>query len=344
MFIKYITKTKQWLIWFVQIFTWHKSFKKNPIIGNLILNKMGLHIIRYTLSHFLFFLRKLFLIPLVSKSFRKQFANDGFVVMPNFLDHDSFVRLKQSVNDFNGEFYEIKEGPTLTRRVHFNWDSSEIAQPILDICKHKKLLRLIRFASSKNRWPSFHLENIIHGKENEHASDPQKVLHSDCFHPTVKAWLFIDDVNEENGPFNYVKSSNQFSWKRLKWEYHQSILASTKLEKANKKRNWDGSFRTTLSDLKLMGYQSPTPVIVSANTLVIANTHGFHFRGSANESSSRMSIWMQCRDNPFTPFFLPSPKLGAMLFNFYRNKVILSKITKQLKNGTIKIKFGNLFN
>lgn len=344
MLIKYISVIKQWLIWLLQIFTWHKSFKKNPIIGSIILNKLGLHIIRYTVSHVLFFLRKLFLIPLVGKNFRKQFANNGFVVIPNFLDKDSFSALKQSTNDFIGEFYEIKEGPTLTRRVHFNTDSHEIAQSITGICKHKKLLRLIRYASSKNRWPSFHIENIVHGKETESACDPQKVLHSDCFHPTLKAWLFIDDVNEKNGPFNYVKSSNQFSWKRLKWEYKQSIQASTKAEKSNKKRNWDGSFRATLSDLQLMGYQLPTPILVSANTLVIANTHGFHFRGSADESASRMSIWMQCRDNPFVPFFLPSPKIGAALFNFYRNKVILSKISNKLKNGTIKIKFGNILN
>lgn len=334
--------TKQWIIWFIQVFTWHKSFKKNPIIGSYFLNKIGLHVLRYAIAHFLFYVRQLFLSPLVSNQIRKKFKQDGYVIIPNFLESIEFSVLKNAINDFDGEYYEIKEGPTRTRRVFFNADTIGLSKTIIDVANNDRLLKLIRYASSKNRWPSFHIENIIHGIETARNQDPQKVLHSDCFHPTVKAWLFIDSVNQNNGPFTYVKSSNQFSWSRLKWEYHQSLLASTKEEKANKKRNWDGSFRAGSDDLRLMGYEEPISMIVEANSLVIANTHGFHCRGQANENASRMAIWMQCRDNPFNPFVIPSPKLGAKLFNIYRAKRLFSKNKNKLNNGAIKIKMGKL--
>ena len=35
-------------------------------------------------------------------------------------------------------------------------------------------------------------------------SDPQTDLHTDTFHPTVKAWLFLTDVAPETMPFVYV--------------------------------------------------------------------------------------------------------------------------------------------
>jgi hypothetical protein len=44
---------------------------------------------------------------------------------------------------------------------------------------------------------------------------------------------------------------------------------------------------------------------VKANTLVIANTHGFHRRGEAPAGSSRLEIYASSRTNPFLP--LPTP-------------------------------------
>ena len=34
--------------------------------------------------------------------------------------------------------------------------------------------------------------------------DPQTDLHTDTFHPTVKAWLFLTDVAADAMPFVYV--------------------------------------------------------------------------------------------------------------------------------------------
>lgn len=333
---------KQWLIWFIQVFTWHKSFKKNPIIGNVYLNKLGLHVARYSISHLFFNIRQIPLFFLMSKDQRKTFKKNGYLIINDFLPTSDFEKLKSEVKNYDGQYMEIKEGPTVTRRVFADNHLLESYPCLKDFCNHKPLLKLIRYASSKNRWPSFHIENIIHGKDTDKSHDPQKILHSDCFHPTVKAWLFIDNVNEDNGPFNYVPSSNQFSFKRLSWEYQQSILASKKQEKINKKRNWDGSFRVNNDELKDMGYTNPLAIKVPANSLVIANTHGFHCRGQALDAASRMSIWMQCRDNPFNPFFTPSPRLSAKLFEIYRKKTFKKKYKNKIASKSIILKTGSI--
>jgi hypothetical protein len=166
----------------------------------------------------------------------------------------------------------------------------------------------MRYASSFNRPPIYFIENIRQHVRETSQHDPQKDLHMDTFHPCVKAWLFLDDVTDRNGPFNYVPGSHKLTWARIKWEYGQSFIASTP-DRENGNRYWDGAFRVSLGDLKEMGYPKPISLEVPANTLVIANVRGFHCRGEATQSRHRRSIWMQGRDNPFFPLFTPFPKL-----------------------------------
>ncbi len=38
-------------LWLFALFTGAKSFRDNPVIGNPLLNKLGLHVIRILMSH-----------------------------------------------------------------------------------------------------------------------------------------------------------------------------------------------------------------------------------------------------------------------------------------------------
>ena len=58
------------------------------------------------------------------------------------------------------------------------------------------------------------------------AADPQTDLHTDTFHPTVKAWLFLTDVAPDAMPFVYVPGSHRLTPQRLDWERRMSIGAS----------------------------------------------------------------------------------------------------------------------
>ena len=51
------------------------------------------------------------------------------------------------------------------------------------------------------------------------------MLHADTFHPTMKAWFFIDEVSADKGPFTYVPGSHRLTWARPKWKYRRSITA-----------------------------------------------------------------------------------------------------------------------
>lgn len=95
--------------------------------------------------------------------------------------------------------------------------------------------------------------------------DPQTQLHSDTFHPTAKAWLFLTDVGPYDGPFVYVP----------------------------------GSLRVSRKALRRMGYPEPRAFAVKKNTLIVADTSGFHARGESRHTSTRIEIWGYGRRNPF---------------------------------------------
>ena len=47
----FLKKTLMTPVWLVQLLSTAKSFEAHPIIGNRVLNKMGLHVARVVLAH-----------------------------------------------------------------------------------------------------------------------------------------------------------------------------------------------------------------------------------------------------------------------------------------------------
>ena len=184
------------------------------------------------------------------------------------------------------------------------------------------------------------MENIIHHASGSPKPDPQKDLHTDTFHPCVKAWLYIDEVSDQNGPFTFIPGSLRLTWKRVKWEYRQSLLASQSRNDRPKQRYWDGSFRVSTQDAAELGYGLPLAMKVAANTLLIANTHGIHCRGEAKSGATRMTIWMQARDNPFNPVFSPAPQLTARIFEFVWKKYLKKRTAAQVQRGAWRVASG----
>src|SRR5438067_1683458 len=129
-------------------------------------------------------------------------------------------------------------------------------------------------------------------------ADPQTVLHADTFHPTVKAWLFLTDVAEEAGPFTYVPGSHRLSPERLDWERRMSLAARHSPNAEIRQ----GSFRIDQAELPSLGLPQPRSFAVPGNTLVVADTFGFHARGPSNRPSLRVEIWAYGRRSPFLPW------------------------------------------
>ncbi len=294
-----------WPLWSLQIFGMSKSFSANPVIGSTFLNKLGLHAARASAAHAMARLRWALLAWQVPPELRKSFQAQGFVVVPNFLPEAQFDALNRQVRSQDDcEVRECIQGDTLTHRILLDDQALDRLPSVSKLLNHPLFEPLLTYCSANRKRPLHYIQSIKNGARDGDA-DPQKALHSDTFHPTMKAWFFLDDVAEDGGPFTYVPGSNRFTRKRLAWEYRRSLAAKSDPDGYSER----GSLRVDPDDLKALDLPNPVALSVRKNTLVVANTCGFHCRGQATAGINRLEVWSFNRTNPFNPF----PGIGSKL-------------------------------
>ena len=308
--------TKKFLmapVWIIQLATQTKSFTSNPLIGSQLANRLGLHVARMVIAHLIMGLRMRLLAGNVAPDLRKSWYRDGYMLIENFLEPDTFTALREEAEKADAEVRECVQGDTLTHRIQLEHKTLEHLPHFSNVLNSVRLQSLLKFAAGKRVRPIAYIQTIKNGFV-EGAKDPQKNLHSDTFHPTMKSWYFLDNVDETNGPFTFVPGSHRLSIARLKWEYAKSIAIS----EGSDRYSGNGSLRLTEADAQQMGLNQPKAFSVPANTLVVANTHGFHCRGEASRKSTRTELWTISRGNPFNP----SPGLDLPWFDHLQNHVL----------------------
>ena len=286
--------------WYLlQLLTQSKSHIANPLIGSRWLNRLGLHVFRLVFAHAISHWRWWLLSPWLSKEERRCFHRDGYLIVHEFLSPDDFQLLRQALYQLQGPVRECSQGNTDTRRVLLDETIFHQQSIIAHFIQQRRFQALLKYAANSANPPLCYMQSIKNGYRHHNPNqDPQKTLHSDTFQPSMKAWFFTEEVTEEKGPFNYVPGSNRLTWRRLCWEYRRSCTAKVHPDGYSEK----GSFRIDESELMDIGLGPVKSFTVPANTLVIANTYGFHRRGSAIAGASRNEIWCYSRSNPFNPW------------------------------------------
>jgi hypothetical protein len=284
-------------LWVAALATGAKSFRDNPIIGSAELNRRGLHSRRAKLAHDMAWSRRARLAHMIRSEDRVAFDRDGFVMRPEFLPPAQFERLKAQVFAYSAPAREMTQGDTITRRIAVDPEFLTAVPEMKVLLANPDWRGLNRYVGSFDQEPLTYIQTILSHIRNA-KPDPQTDLHIDTFHPTVKAFYFLTDVAEDEGPFVYVPGSHRLTPQRLQWEYQQSIGAAKSRDMLAAR----GSFRATAAEVAAMGFPSPRAFAVPANTLVVADTVGFHARGLSARPSVRVEIWTYGRRNPFLPW------------------------------------------
>ena len=289
----------RWLFlpwWALQVFSGAKSFYANPILGSLRLNRRGFSVWRARLAHRVARSRRRRLEHMVAPADRLAFERDGFVVKPDFLAPELFKALLGELADLTATAGEFKEGDAITRRIPLTPETLRRLPACGRLLRHPQFQGLTRYVSSFDSEPLVFVQTIF-SRVDASQRDPQTSMHMDTFHPTMKAWLFLHDVAEEDGPLTYTPGSHRRTLRREAWERREIIRVC---DPATPKKG--GAFRIDTPDMARLRCAKPRRFAAPANTLVVGDTYGFHARRRSTRPSVRVEIWAYSRRNPFAPW------------------------------------------
>jgi Phytanoyl-CoA dioxygenase (PhyH) len=279
-----------------------KSFRDNPILGSPALNRAGLHVRRMRAAATMAAWRRRRMARLLRAEDMAAFARDGFILKHDYLSPRDFAELKAQALALSAPARGMVQGDALTRRIPLEASTLSRAPAVRALVESAEWLNLVRYVGSSALTPVCYIQTIF-ARVRTGAADPQLRLHADTFHSTVKAWFFLTDVGEDAGPFTYVPGSHRLTRERLDWEWRMSVGARGSADAETR----EGSFRIDPSALEGLGLPPPRRFAVPANTLIVADTMGFHARGPSASPSARIEIWAYGRRNPFIPWLKWDP-------------------------------------
>lgn len=283
--------------WLISPLTGAKSFVDNPIIGSVRLNQLGLHVARLRAAHASAHARRKRLAKRLPPDLRQQFETNGFIVVPDFVDPAEFADLCRELLELDVEARSQRQGDTITTRVPIGPDLLAAVPRLAQLLRSASWQSILHFVASFGSQPLYYLQAIRTGTV-EGPPDPQQNLHSDTFHPSMKAWLFLSDIGEEDAPLTYVAGSHRLTPERIAWEKAKSIDVLASGDRLSQR----GSMRITPDELEALGLPKPTRFTVPANTLVVIDTCGFHARGRSTRPTVRTEIWAYSRRSPLIPW------------------------------------------
>jgi hypothetical protein len=283
--------------WLIAVVTGAKSFADNPILGSARLNRAGLHKWRKASAHRLAERRRARLADGIPADLRESFDRDGFIVVRDVLPSDEFEALRGQVLGAALDARIHRQGDTITRRVAVGPDFLRRFPRLAQLLASAWWRGIMAYVASTRSAPLYYIQTIAGGVVDG-PPDPQLQLHADTFHPSLKAWLFLTDVGDDDRPLTYVAGSHRASRERLAWERARSVAVMAGGDRLSQR----GSLRIALDELAALGLPQPTRFTVPANTLVAIDTSGFHARADSHRPTLRVELWAFCRRSPFLPW------------------------------------------
>lgn len=263
--------------------------------GGLALNLFGYHLLRIlSLNVTVALRRKRSFDDPIRKRVLETIMRDGVVVIPDCFPEDVFRMIKEECATKDLAVFNeraprilrsafIAEGkastaPVLEKHLAQNRFNSDIVSAVL-----RQDVSSVPTVQVERSWAA--AEDI--GKPT---TDKQDNLHFDVCYPTMKCFLYLNDVDASNAAFSYVFGSQRMTWARA-WMEHVMGLKFWFWNKADQMRITP---EVPAEFIEARGMKV-VPLEGKANTLIIANTMGFHRRGQFSTTTPREMIIVNYR-------------------------------------------------
>lgn len=264
-----------------------RVFTDAKTVDSRALNVAGVQPLRAVLARFLYKLR-----PGSRDPMATELSRTGIIVCEDFLPPAAFTAAQREAQEYMGENSPKilhKDGTTEVRHFSLAPVDSERFPHLEQWRRHRQVMALASAAERRICRGGDGVSVVEHLRVGDYSEpDTQTQLHLDTFFNTHKIWLYLDDVSTENAAFVYVPGSHLLDRVRLRYDYLESI-------------NANGASRRVSEDEVVSRGLERRVFSCSRNTLVVANTCGYHCRSIGEAGASRRALHKSFRFNPFSP-------------------------------------------
>ncbi|MDC0480055.1 hypothetical protein OAN76_01060 [Candidatus Marinimicrobia bacterium] len=282
--------------WFVEIF---KIFSQRKRLYSFTLNLLGFQSFRTWIAYKIKEINQKKVIVVIPNDLKFLIDENGYIKFEKAIkDKKQFIDLRRECkhaldNHPNRNYVDDKDAGYIWVRLLSNELES---YPAIRKFLLSDLADLFFNLSIYNQCQKISFDEIefnLHRvwTQKGYEKERNQELHTDIFHPSTKGWLFLDDINYNDGPLVFVPQSNRIDPWRLKFEYKSSLLS----------KKSSGSWRITKKDFNKK-FNKEEHFVVKKNTMIVADTMGFHRRGDVDNYKPRDSIHFSVRKSPFSFF------------------------------------------
>jgi hypothetical protein len=276
------------------------------LTGSVLENRLGLQVCRLLGKHLAWRCRKQ-TVSAEIQEYMNILERDGVLVISDFLAPEDFRRVKDECEAIKlgmpfQPFRKVENGSLQVAT--FDLDGKADGFSAIRGCLQENPLiqnlacTVIRRQAAAKPSVRFSIYHKACAGDHEIDNDVENILHADLHTPTVKAFYYMNDVDESNGAFVYVKGSHRVTLNRIRHEYNLGLF-SAKLRRGDEIPQAllavrGPNQRVKIADKHMQGLQETT-IGGRANTLVIANNMGFHRRGEFTDRQTRETLLINFR-------------------------------------------------
>lgn len=265
---------------------------RQKVLHDDVLNRAGIQVARIVGARAVDRVRPL-AVPGWCASFAERLESDGLVTIEDFLPSDRFdgvvTGARQRLDDPTQDRIVTKLGPNRMDSVALDYAGGQRYSGIDGLIDDPRLWDLMTVAGRLRVGPeatAISVERLSHG-ELDGSSDPENELHCDSYHTTVKAWLYLTDVTTDDGTLRYVPGSHRLSALSLREAYRHS-----------NRHGVSPSRRIDADEITGRVLRPPVELACRRNTLVVADTFGYHRRGPGRPGGLREAIHLHVIASP----------------------------------------------
>jgi hypothetical protein len=274
--------------------------------GSLLANRLGLQLARIATQNTTWRLRKR-TVDSDLAPFVETYERDGVVVIEDFLEPEVLAAVQaecRAAYDHGGFKSEVADdNSVIEERLGLKKEGERLPTTVKTLTKHEWLLRLAAAILRRPSVDRLDLSVDFMTKSGD-APAPDRIvgtnyLHADVHYPSGKAWLYLNDIDEENGALIYAKGSQRMTLPRLAHEYDASVRTALAKQAGTLYSEVPGNVARmpTEKQVRRMGIRESS-ITGKANTLVFVNVMGFHRRGEFLEGRRREQVQIRFRDRP----------------------------------------------